>query len=119
VLGREIIMRTSWLIKAQYKWAHHVSFAKAAGFTEKDILRIRKGPKEKGWNREHQAVLQTADDLWQETFIQNATWHVLTEYYITHQQLEIIFTVGGYTMNGLAINNFGIQVKAGYPGFPV
>jgi hypothetical protein len=37
---------------------------------------------------------------------------------ITSRDIEIVFTVGGYTMTGLAINSFGIQIEPGYPAFP-
>ena len=113
-----LIMRTAWLIKEEYEWAHHVSFAKAAGFSDEDIFRIRKGPEEEGWRKEYRAVIQTADELRREAFIKDGTWQTLTEFYNTKQLLEIIFTVGGYTMTGLAINSFGIQPEDGYPRFP-
>ena len=114
-----LIMRTAWLIKAEYEWSHHVSFAKAAGFSDEDILRMSRGPEERNWSREHQAVLRAADELRREAFIHDATWQTLTEFYDIQQILEIIFTVGGYTMTGLAINNFGIQVEEGYPRFTI
>lgn len=34
------------------------------------------------------------------------------------ERIEIIYTVGGYTMTGLAINSFGIQTEPGYPQMP-
>ena len=40
------------------------------------------------------------------------------ERYDTQRLIEVVFTVGGYTMTGLAINSFGIQVEDGYAGFP-
>jgi hypothetical protein len=34
------------------------------------------------------------------------------------ERIEIVYTVGGYTMTGLAINSFGIQTEPGYPAMP-
>jgi alkylhydroperoxidase family enzyme len=113
-----LIMRTAFLIGAEYEWAHHVEYARAAGLTEVEIARIAAGPDAAGWSEEHSAVLRAVDELRREAFINDRTWTVLAKHYNTKQLIEIVFTVGGYTMTGLAINSFGIQVEPGYPGFP-
>lgn len=108
-----LILRTAWLIRSDYEWVHHVAAAKAAGLSDQDIRRIAQGPQAKGWNEQQAAVLQAADELRREAFIRDDTWKVLSKYYDTRQQVEIIYTVGGYTMTGLAINSFGVQLEAG------
>ncbi|MEK6301646.1 MAG: carboxymuconolactone decarboxylase family protein [Acidobacteriota bacterium] len=113
-----LIMRTAFLIGAQYEWAHHVEYARAAGLTDGEIARIAAGPDAAGWSEEQRAVLRAVDELRREAFITNGTWSVLEKHYDTKQLVEIVFTVGGYTMTGLAINSFGIQVEPGYPNFP-
>lgn len=113
-----LIMRTGWLIRAEYEWAHHQPIAAEAGLTETEIHNIAIGPGAPEWNEEYRAVLNAADELRREAFITNDTWTTLEKYYDTKQLVEIIFTVGGYTMTGLAINSFGIQVEEGYPLFP-
>lgn len=113
-----LIMRTAFLIGAEYEWAHHVEYARAAGLTDGEIARIAVGPDAAGWSEEHRAVLKAVDELRREAFITDRTWSVLAKHYNTKQLVEIVFTVGGYTMTGLAINSFGIQVEPGYPRFP-
>jgi glucose dehydrogenase/alkylhydroperoxidase family enzyme len=113
-----LIMRTAVLIGSEYEWAHHVEYARAAGLSNEEIARIADGPDAGGWSEEHRAVLRAADELRREAFISNRTWSVLAKHYNTKQLVEIVFTVGGYTMTGLAINSFGIQVEPGYPSFP-
>jgi len=113
-----LIMRTAFLIGAEYEWAHHVEYARAAGLTGDEIARIATGADAAGWTEEHKAVLRACDELRREAFITDRTWSTLTKHYNTKQLIEIIFTVGGYTMTGLAINSFGIQTEPGYPGFP-
>ena len=113
-----LIMRTAFLIGAQYEWSHHIEYARAAGLTDGEIARIAAGPDASGWSEEHKAVLRAVDELRREAFITDRTWGVLAKHYNTKQLIEIVFTVGGYTMTGLAINSFGIQVEPGYPSFP-
>ena len=113
-----LIMRTAFLIGAEYEWAHHVEYARAAGLTNSEIDRIATGADAAGWTEEHKAVLRACDELRREAFITDRTWSSLAKHYDTKQLIEIVFTVGGYTMTGVAINSFGIQTEPGYPGFP-
>lgn len=113
-----LIMRTAWLIKSEYEWAHHVEAAKAAGLSDAEIARIATGPNAAGWSEEHQALLTAADELRREALVSAATWKTLQQHYDAKQIVEIVYTIGGYTMTGLAINSFGIQVEPGYPSMP-
>jgi len=113
-----LIMRTAFLIGAEYEWSHHVEYAKAAGLTDSDVSHIAIGAEATGWSEEQRGVLRAADELRREAFITDRTWSVLAKYYNTKQLIEAVFTVGGYSMTGLAINSFGIQTEPGYPGFP-
>jgi glucose dehydrogenase/alkylhydroperoxidase family enzyme len=113
-----LIMRTARLIGTKYEWAHHLEYARAAGFTSQEIARITRGAEAAGWSDEHRAVLRAADELRREAFITNRTWETLSRHYNAKQLVEIIFTVGGYTMTGLAINSFGIQLEPEYTGLP-
>jgi alkylhydroperoxidase family enzyme len=112
------IMRTAWNINAPYEWGHHVEAAKAAGLTDAEIARIARGPSAAGWTERQRVVLQAADELRREAFISDATWDTLARHYDMKERIEIVYTVGGYTMTGLAINSFGIQLEPGYPEMP-
>lgn len=113
-----LIMRTAWNIRAEYEWAHHVEAAKTAGFTDAQIARIAQGPNAAGWTEKQRALLTAADELRHEAFVSDETWNTLARYYPMKERIEIVYTVGGYTMTGLAINSFGIQVEPGYPAMP-
>lgn len=112
------IMRTAYNIRASYEWAHHVEAAKAAGLSDAQIARIAQGPNAAGWNERQRAVLAAADELRREAFVSDATWATLSRHYDTKRLIEIVYTVGGYTMTGLAINSFGVEVEPGYPAMP-
>jgi 4-carboxymuconolactone decarboxylase len=112
------IMRTAYNIGSAYEWAHHVEYAKAAGLSDGEIARIVRGPSASGWTEKQRAVLQAADELRREAFVSDGTWTTLAKYYDTKERIEIVYTIGGYTMTGLAINSFGIQVEPGYPAMP-
>jgi alkylhydroperoxidase family enzyme len=113
-----LVMRTAFLIGTGYEWSHHIEYARTAGFTDGDIARIAIGAEAAGWSEEHKTVLRAADELRREAFITDRTWSILAKHYNPKQLIEIVFTVGGYTMTGLAINSLGIQTERGYPGGP-
>jgi 4-carboxymuconolactone decarboxylase len=108
-----LIMRSAWLIRVDYEWAHHVRTAQEAGLSVAQIERIAVGSAASGWSEEQAAVLRAAEELRREAFIDDASWETLSRHYDARQLIDIIFTVGGYTMTGLAINSFGIQLEPG------
>jgi 4-carboxymuconolactone decarboxylase len=109
-----LILRTAWLAKSEYEWAHHAIFAHDAGLTEAEIASVALGPRAKNWSDEQRALLHAADELRREAFISAATWKTLTQHYDTASMIEIIYTVGGYAMTAMAINSLGIQAEEGY-----
>jgi len=78
---------------------------------------FRTNRKSNGWSEDQAPLRQAADELRREAFISDATWKALARRHSLKQMLEIIFTVGGYTMTGAAINSFGVQLEPGYRGF--
>ncbi len=112
------IMRTAWNIRASYEWAHHEESARSAGLSPAQIAAIAVGPSAKVWTQKQAAVLAAADELRREAFISDVTWAELAKHYSVKERIEIVYTVGGYTMTGLAINSLGIQTEPGYPAMP-
>jgi 4-carboxymuconolactone decarboxylase len=110
-----LILRTAWLMKSEYEWAHHAIFARDAGLSEAQIARVAQGPQAGEWSDDQRALLLAADELRREAFISDATWKNLSQYYGTEKMLEIIYTVGGYAMTAMAINSLGVQLEKGYP----
>lgn len=113
-----LILRTAWNIRTPYEWAHHAEAGRTAGLSDAHLAAIADGPAAAIWTPRQRAVLRAADELRREAFISDATWTQLAEYFGIKERIEIVYTVGGYTMTGLAINSFGIQTEPGYPAMP-
>ncbi len=110
-----LILRTASLIKADYEIAHHIQPALDAGLTAEAISEIATGSSSDTWNAHDRAILRAAEDLRHQAFITDAVWAELSQTYTPQQMVEIVFTVGGYTMTGLALNSLGVQIEDGYP----
>ena len=46
------------------------------------------------------------------------SWQGLSERYDTRQMLDLVFTVGQYTLVSMALNSMGVQLDDGLTGFP-
>ncbi|HEX4594355.1 MAG TPA: carboxymuconolactone decarboxylase family protein [Bryobacteraceae bacterium] len=113
-----LILRTSWLCRTDYDWAHHVPRAKAVGLTDEEIQRIPQGANARGWSRFDAVLLRAADELHTDQFIKDATWKGLAERYNERQLMDAVFTVGQYTMVSMFLNSAGVQMEPGFTGLP-
>ena len=113
---REIlILRIGWLNQAQYEWEQHVRIGKSAGLTDAEIDQITKGPKA-GWDRNDAALVQAADDLFENSVVSDETWKTLSERYNTEQMMDAVFTIGQYNLVSWALNSFGVPLDDYLPG---
>ena len=110
-----LILRIGWLNQAEYEWAQHVEIAKRGGITEAEIERVKAGPAA-GWNTHEAALLQAADDLYENSVVADATWSALAAKYSTEQMMDMVFTIGQYNLVSWALNSFGVPLDDFLPG---
>ena len=113
-----IILRTGWLCQAEYEWAHHKIKGKEVGLSEQEVLRIIKGYDADGWSEFEASLLKAVDELCENAFISNSTWKALATQYSEQQIMDLVFTVGEYTLVSMALNSFGVQLEESVDGFP-
>jgi 4-carboxymuconolactone decarboxylase len=110
------ILRVGWLCKAAYEWGHHVDIAlHHAGMDAADVDLARAGPAA-GSDAADDVLLRAVDELVGDHFIGDATWAQLSTRYDNTQLIDLVFTVGQYTMVSMALNSFGVQLEPGYGG---
>lgn len=116
---REIlILRAGWLARSEYEWGQHVIIGRRSGLSDEEIDRLRAGPDAAGWSELDAALVRAADELHADSFVSDATWKTLASRYSTEQLMDVVFTVGQYTMLAMALNSFGVQLDEGIAGFP-
>lgn len=113
-----LILRTGWRCRAEYEWGQHVVIGTAAGLTDEEIQRITQGPDAPGWDPFDATLLRAADELHEDHIVSDETWRALGERYDTKQLMDLVFTVGQYTLVSMALNTFGVQLDPEVPGFP-
>ena len=111
-----LILRTLWLCRAAYPWAQHVAIAvNGAALTLEEIDRIKGGAAAEGWSAAEATLLCAVDELHREQVVSDSTWELLRREHDTQQLMDIVFTVGQYTLVAMAARSFGLQHDRNLP----
>jgi alkylhydroperoxidase family enzyme len=110
---REIlILRVGHLCKCPYELHQHTAIGKRVGLTDLELERIAEGPTAPGWTPLESAMLQATDELHKDQRVSDATWNALKQELNEKQLMDLVFTVGQYTMVSMALSTFGVQIEA-------
>ena len=95
-----------------------MAIGRRAGLTDTEIERIAVGPNADGWSADESILLAATDELISDKFISGPTWEALSARWSKQQLMDIVFTVGQYTLVSMALNTFGVQIDDGVDRFP-
>ena len=113
---REIlILRTAWLLNNDYIWSEHVPAARTAGLTAGDVRRVAEGPDARGWSAFEATLLRVADQLFRNSFVNDADYTALTAEYDVHHTIDAVMTVADFLTLGSMYNALGVQPDAWNP----
>ena len=111
---REILMlRIGWLCRSEYEFGQHAIIGKKTGLNDEEILRIMDGPDAPGWDPFDATLLRAVDELHRDAFITDPTWNTLAKRYNEEQLLDVIYTVGEYSLVSMFLNSLGVQLDEG------
>jgi 4-carboxymuconolactone decarboxylase len=115
-----LILRTAWLCRSEYVWAHHAGVARKAGIGHDELVNIARGADARGWDPFEATLLRAADQLHASAFVDDATWSLLSAKYDTRGLMDAVFTVAEFTMVAGTVNSAGVQIEPGLKDrFPV
>ena len=107
-----LILRTAWLLNSDAIWSAHVPAARAAGFTAPDVRRVAEGPGAKGWTAFEATLLRVADQLFRNSFVNDAEYKALTAEYDLPHTMDAVMTVADFLSLGMIYNALGVQPDA-------
>jgi 4-carboxymuconolactone decarboxylase len=116
-----MVLRVAWRTRSRYEWIQHARLRDRYDITLDDVEAIARGELLDSWNDLERALVGAADQLLDDSCISDATWARLAEDLDERQLVEIVFTVGTYTMLAMAFNSFEMEMEAGvdYSGIPL
>jgi 4-carboxymuconolactone decarboxylase len=113
-----VILRIGWRCGAEYEFGQHTIIGKRAGITEDEVRALTRDLEDGGWSDADRTLLVAVDELHDDQCITGQTWAALAQRWSEHQLLDLVFTVGQYTMVSMALNSLGVARDDGVPGFP-
>ena len=96
------IMRVAWRRGSKYEWASHVLIGRKAGVTEAEIEEVR--------TNADTLLNRAVDELDTDSGLSDATYAALAADLDEHQLMDLVFTIGAYTMLTMALNTFGVEL---------
>lgn len=110
-----VILRTGLLCRSAYEWAQHVQLGRMTGLTDEEIERIKSGPDHAGWNAADRALLRAVEELHAHQRVGDDTWQALGDDagLDPRGKMDLVFTVGHYTMVAMMLRSFGVQLDDG------
>jgi 4-carboxymuconolactone decarboxylase len=112
------ILRVGWNLQADYEWGHHVEIAHRIGMTVEDIQAVQEGPGSAHLGALDRLILHAVDELRADAEISADTWAGLKAFYSDRQMLDLLFTIGQYTMVCSALKSIKVPLEEGYEGLP-
>lgn len=108
---RELAMlRIGYLCRSGYEWAQHVLLGREAGLSNTEIEAIKSGATADNWSAADVAILKACDELHSDQFVADATWAHLARFFSEQQRMDLVFTIGHYTLISMFLNSFGVQL---------
>jgi alkylhydroperoxidase family enzyme len=103
------VLRTAWLHGSDVLWRERAPFARRAGFTNDDFRRIAVGPSAPGWDPFEANLLRMADQLFRNSFVNDAVYDTMAARYDTCQVMDAGLTVADVASLSLLYGTLGVQ----------
>lgn len=104
-----LILRTGYRCRSAYEFHQHTSIGLGAGLTQEEIDRVKE--EHGSWGQLDGLLVKAVDELVQEHRMSDDTWAALRGQLSEKQMIDLIFTVGQYTLVSMALNTLGIQIE--------
>lgn len=113
---REIlVLRVAAVLDSPFAWAQHLVHQEEADLTHRDVQRIAFGPNAPFLDPLERAMITAVDELLLEGVVAEQTWDVLSEHFDEKQLLDLIFTVGCYTVLTWMTDTVGLEIDPDLP----
>ena len=111
-----VTLRSALACDSDFEWGVHADRARATDvLTAEEIGRIGQVDLDDGWDELERAVLDAVDQLAATHTIEAGTWETLVPRLDDGQLVELVVTVGHYTMLAMIANASGVVGEPDWP----
>jgi len=107
-MREQAILRVAHRRGCAYEWTHHVKIGKQAGLSDAEIAAAQTGETNDEFDR---TIFNAVDELDEKSNLSDKTWTALGARLDERQQMDLVFTIGGYIALAMALNTFGVEVE--------
>jgi alkylhydroperoxidase family enzyme len=107
-----LILRMGWNCQSEYEWAKHVGSVGRAREIGLDPVKIAEGADSPAWPPFEKHILRTADDLYRDGRVSDATWRGLAEQFKPEQIMAAIYSSSVYRAISMSLNAYGVQLDS-------
>jgi 4-carboxymuconolactone decarboxylase len=109
-----LILRTGHLCKSAYEFHQHTRIGLDAGLTASEIEQLTQPSG--NWSERDATLIRACDELHADQMISDETWQKLKASWDEKQLIDLLFTVGQYTLVSMVLNTLGIQIESSNKG---
>jgi len=99
-----------WNCQSEYEWAKHVGSVGRAREIGLDPVKIAEGADSPTWPAFEKHILRTADELYRDGRVSDATWTGLATQFKPDQIMAAIYTSSVYRAISMSLNAYGVQL---------
>jgi alkylhydroperoxidase family enzyme len=103
------ILRVAWIRCAVYMWSSHLRVSLSLGLTREDFDAVKIGESSPHWSEPERTLIRAVDRLVEDSQMSDATWSALGTSLDRKQILDLLFTVGCYTLLTMVLNSLRIE----------
>jgi alkylhydroperoxidase family enzyme len=110
-----LILGTSFAWRAAYPWSHHAQISQTLkALTAAEVARVADGPGHQAWSDTEAALLRACIETRNDGRISEETWRALAETFAQNELIDIVFTIGQYTLIATALNSLEVELDPGF-----
>jgi alkylhydroperoxidase family enzyme len=116
---REVaVLRTAFRCGSRYEFAQHCALGREAGLTDADLEDLLRPEPVRAWPTVDRVVITAVDQLATTRTVDDATWAELAAVHDDEQLIDLLVTIGTYTMLALTLNTIGVALDPGLEAEP-
>lgn len=112
-----VILRTGARCDSEYEFGQHTVIGAAEGLTPDEIAQLAT-EEPQGFSAEDTLLIRAVDQLVDDRDVDDETWDELTRRWDEREVLDLLFTVGQYTLVSTVLRTLRVPLDEGVPGWP-
>jgi len=113
-----VVLRTAWRCRSVYEWGRHLEIGRDAGLSDAEMDALKRELPAHAWAESDAALIEAVDALLAKFFIPDEIWLKLERHWAEQQCIDVMMTVGMYTLMGMFLNAARVPLESRFTSDP-